>query len=167
MIIKLEELSSIRRRHQEETIAFAGGVFDLMHPGHLDLFKHMQAVADIVVVAVSTDERVRQRKGPSRPIHNETTRLQVIDAVRHINYTLLAPAPNKGEVPTVQIMRALLPNIFMSSENSWQEYPEIFRELNVDFKLVVRFSEKISTTHTINRVLGLHSSTQPHTPPEE
>lgn len=156
MITSLSELPQVREEHPDETIALAGGVFDLLHPGHIDLFKRMKAVADIGVIALSSDARVRQRKGPLRPIQDEDTRLIVVDAIRYVDYALVAPEPTEEEVPTVQVMRALRPDYFFSSEDSWLDYPNIFAELAVDLRLVPRFSEEISTTETIKAILSTH-----------
>jgi len=161
MITHLEDLPSVRRQHEEETIALAGGVFDLLHPGHIDLFKRMKGTADVSVVAVSSDMRVKQRKGPLRPIQNQDIRLQVVDAMRYVDYSLIAPEPTKSEVPTVQIMRALRPDYFLSSEQSWLGHMAIFDELGIEFCLVPRFNEDISTTRTIEGVLASHRIPQP------
>lgn len=157
MITSLGELPQVREEHAGDTIALAGGVFDLLHPGHIDLFKRMKAVADIGVIALSSDTRVKQRKGPLRPIQNQDTRLTVVDAIRYVDYALVAPEPTEDEVPTVQIMRALRPDYFFSSETSWLDYPNIFTELAIDLRVVPRFSDEISTTATIEAVLDTHS----------
>ena len=158
MFTSLENLPEIRKKHSEDTIVLAGGVFDLVHPGHLDLFKRMKTVASIGVVAVSTDTRVRQRKGSDRPIQDENTRLQVVEAMRSVDYAMIAPEPNGLEVPTVRIMRALRPDFFMSSEDSWLNFPHIFEELGVEFSLVPRLSEDVSTTQTIHKITGIKTT---------
>jgi len=128
MIVTLAELCEIRKNHSNHNIIFAGGVFDLMHPGHLDLFKRMKKSADIVV-AVSSDTRVKQRKGIFRPIHDQYTCLEIVDSVKNVNYCLIAPDPDGGtDVPTVKILRMLYPNIFMTCDKSWLQYNDIFEE---------------------------------------
>lgn len=156
MRASMESLPWIREVHSAETIALAGGVFDLLHPGHLDLFRHMKATADVAVVALSSDVRVKQRKGPMRPIHDQGTRLAVVEAIRYVDYALIAPEPSATEVPTVQMMRALRPDFFLTSEDSWLNFPEIFEELDTELRLVPRFSEEISTSRTIAQVLENH-----------
>jgi D-beta-D-heptose 7-phosphate kinase/D-beta-D-heptose 1-phosphate adenosyltransferase len=161
MITRLEELPSIRRKHSSENIALTGGVFDLMHPGHIALFKYMSSIADIGVVALSSDKRVKQRKGSTRPIQNEGIRLTMVDAVRYVDYALIAPEPNENEVPTVRIMRELSPDIFLTSDESWLAYRGLFREIGARLLLVPRFNEGIDTTSTIERVLQTHRDASP------
>ena len=78
---------------------FVNGTFDLLHRGHLELLnyaKHLGedllreplGVSNYVVVGIDTDDRVRQMKGPSRPIYNQNDRkfflknLKSVDEVR-------------------------------------------------------------------------------------
>jgi cytidyltransferase-like protein len=153
MIASFEKLPAIREHHRDETIALAGGVFDLLHPGHIDLFKRMKAAADIAVVALSSDIRVKQRKGADRPIQPQNIRLEVVDAVRYVDYAMIAPEFTEQGTPTVQVMHALHPDIFLSSEKSWLDHTKVFELLDIKFLLVSRFSDEISTTRTIEALL--------------
>ena len=64
------------------------GTFDIVHPGHLALLNHAKSLGDFLIVAIDTDDRVRQLKGPSRPINNQDERklllenLKAVDEVR-------------------------------------------------------------------------------------
>ena len=63
------------------------GTFDIIHPGHLALLNYAKSLGDFLVVAIDTDERVAQLKGPSRPINSQYERklllenLKAVDAV--------------------------------------------------------------------------------------
>ena len=63
------------------------GTFDIIHPGHLALLNYAKSLGDFLVVAIDTDERVGQLKGPSRPINGQYERklllenLKAVDAV--------------------------------------------------------------------------------------
>jgi len=159
MIISIKDLSTIRRKHKSNKIVFAGGVFDLMHPGHLDLFNNMRRAGDIVVVAVSSDKRVKQRKGPKRPIHSEQTRLTMVGAVKQVDYALLAPNPTRYQknIPSIQIMKSLKPDIFISSDEDWMNHQSMFNQLGITLKIIPRFSQYISTTRTVNKVIKRYS----------
>jgi cytidyltransferase-like protein len=159
MIVTTNDLIAMRERYPHKKIVLAGGVFDLMHPGHLDLFKHMKQAGDIVVVAVSTDKRVAERKGPTRPIHNEQTRLTLVDSARYVDYTLLAPDPDPHkEVPTLQIMQKLRPDIFMTCESSWLTFEDAVTACGAKLTIIPRFNETISTTLTIEKIIRTHTA---------
>lgn len=158
MIVKFTDLPSIRQKHSHQSIVLAGGVFDLLHPGHLDLLKKMRKEGEITVVAITSDKRVRERKGPHRPIHDQTTRLAILDSIKYVDYVLIAPAPNKAAqyVPTVRIIRKLRPDTFLSSEESWYKYKSQLSEVGTRLKVIKRFSSRVSTSKTINKVLANH-----------
>ena len=67
---------------------FVNGTFDLLHRGHIELLNYAQSQGGHVCVGIDTDERVREKKGPTRPIHNQEERkfflenLKAVDEVR-------------------------------------------------------------------------------------
>lgn len=154
MIVNIEDLPEVRLKHYNEKIVLAGGVFDLLHPGHIDLFKRVRQMGDVAVIALSTDKRVKERKGPSRPILDELTRLTLVDSVKYVDYALLAPEPDPAkEVPTLQVIESLRPDAFMTSESSWLRFEEKVADYGTKLILIPRLNETISTTHTINKIL--------------
>ena len=67
---------------------FVNGTFDLLHRGHIDLLNYARTQGGYVCVGIDTDDRVREKKGPTRPIHNQDERkfflesLKAVDEVR-------------------------------------------------------------------------------------
>lgn len=49
---------------------FVNGTFDLLHLGHLALLNYAKSLGDKLFVAIDNDERIRQLKGPTRPIYD-------------------------------------------------------------------------------------------------
>lgn len=66
---------------------FVNGTFDLLHPGHIALLTFAKSQGTHLLVALDSDSRVRQLKGPTRPINCQHTRqtimmnLKPVDAV--------------------------------------------------------------------------------------
>jgi D-beta-D-heptose 7-phosphate kinase/D-beta-D-heptose 1-phosphate adenosyltransferase len=50
------------------------GAFDILHPGHLDLINYAKSLGDFLLVAIDSDERIREAKGGDRPINDVQTR---------------------------------------------------------------------------------------------
>lgn len=50
-------------------LVFINGTFDVLHTGHLSLFQYAKSLGDYVIVAIDSDERVKEKKGPTRPIN--------------------------------------------------------------------------------------------------
>ena len=67
---------------------FVNGTFDLIHPGHLALLKFAKNLGNYLLVAIDSDERVKQLKGQSRPINNLNTRLAIIGELKPVDNVL-------------------------------------------------------------------------------
>lgn len=123
MIVNFEDLADVREKHASETIVFMGGCFDIVHEGHAFGMSHCKSMADLLVVGVSRDERVRQRKGPSRPIRSEAGRLMLVDALKPVDYSFLMPMPEEDS-PTLQVIKQLKPDIFMDHKENWERWTD-------------------------------------------
>lgn len=66
-------------------MVFTNGVFDLLHPGHIDLLTAARAAGDSLIVGINTDASVRRLKGPTRPIRNEGERAYVLAALECVD----------------------------------------------------------------------------------
>jgi len=64
------------------------GTFDVLHMGHIELFNKARKLAGPkgkVVVGTDSDERIRELKGPSRPINNIFDRIGFLRAIKYID----------------------------------------------------------------------------------
>lgn len=68
-----------------KSIAFANGVFDLLHVGHVRYLEGAAIEADRLVVAVNADSSVRALKGPDRPVLPEHDRAELVAALRCVD----------------------------------------------------------------------------------
>lgn len=64
---------------------FVNGTFDILHRGHIQLLEFAKSQGDFLTVAIDTDERVRQLKGPTRPINKVNDRAYMLLSIRHVN----------------------------------------------------------------------------------
>ena len=76
-------------RRQGKTIAFANGVFDILHVGHVRYLQDAARVADVLVVAVNGDASVRAIKGEGRPVMPEAERAEIVAAIRGVSYVTI------------------------------------------------------------------------------
>ena len=65
--------------------AFVTGCYDIVHVGHLELFKFCKSMADWLVVGLDTDERVKESKGPERPINSLDARMKFLQAIKYVD----------------------------------------------------------------------------------
>ena len=66
-------------------IVWTNGCFDIMHPGHIELFKACKSLGDRLIVGVDTDEKVALDKGNDRPINNLQYRMAMLKAIKYID----------------------------------------------------------------------------------
>ena len=74
-------------KHQPK-IVWTNGTFDVLHMGHIKLFREARKLAGPggkVVVGTDSDERIRELKGPTRPINNLYDRIDFLRAIKYID----------------------------------------------------------------------------------
>ncbi len=87
-ILTEDELSAAieRERAAGHTVAFANGCFDILHVGHIRYLEGSAGVADVLVVALNSDNSVRELKGEGRPVMPEGERAEMIASLRVVDY---------------------------------------------------------------------------------
>lgn len=70
------------------TRVFVNGTFDILHRGHLALLSYARSLGDEVIVAIDTDERVKELKGPTRPINSCLDRMVMLQALKTVDKVL-------------------------------------------------------------------------------
>ncbi|MGZ8867243.1 MAG: adenylyltransferase/cytidyltransferase family protein [Thermoanaerobaculia bacterium] len=90
-IVEEEELAKVvaEERRAGRTIAFANGVFDILHVGHIRYLQGAAAVADRLIVAVNSDESVRMLKGEGRPTMADRERAEIVSAIRGVSWVII------------------------------------------------------------------------------
>ena len=68
-----------------KTCVWVNGCFDILHRGHIELFKYANSLGDYLVVGVDDDDRVRASKGKGRPFNCLEDRVEMLRSIRYIN----------------------------------------------------------------------------------
>ena len=66
-------------------IVWTNGCFDVLHRGHIELFKYAKSLGDYLIVGVDTDERIRAAKGESRPFNTIEDRIAMLQSIKYID----------------------------------------------------------------------------------
>jgi len=77
------------RSSQGGRVVFTNGVFDIIHPGHVDILTAARARGDALIVGVNTDASVKRLKGPARPVRNEAERAYVLAGMEAVDCVVL------------------------------------------------------------------------------
>ena len=67
------------------TTIIVNGTFDILHPGHVAMLNTARSLGDYLVVCIDTDRRVKELKGESRPINNQTDRKIMLSNLKAVD----------------------------------------------------------------------------------
>jgi rfaE bifunctional protein nucleotidyltransferase chain/domain len=139
------------RRALRGPVVFTNGVFDLLHPGHIDLLLGARRAGDALIVGVNDDASVKRLKGPERPIRSIAERCYVLAALEMVD----AVVAFEQDTP-LELVRALRPDVLVKGG----DYTEasIVGARNVRAwggdVVVIPLTPGHSTTSTIERLRG-------------
>ena len=78
-------------------IGYAPGAFDLLHIGHLDLFRQAKSQCDFLIAGVASDEIILEYKG-ALPVMPLPERLEIIRSIRSVDAAFPAMTWNKRQL---------------------------------------------------------------------
>lgn len=86
-------------RDSGKRIVLCHGVFDLLHPGHIEHLVEAKSHGDILLVTVTPDKYVN--KGPGRPIFNEVHRAEMLNALAVVDFVAITESPTAIDAITL------------------------------------------------------------------
>ncbi|NOT09217.1 MAG: adenylyltransferase/cytidyltransferase family protein [Gemmatimonadales bacterium] len=97
------------RRSLPGPLVFTNGVFDLLHPGHVEYLESARALGGALIVAVNSDDSARALgKGPNRPVAAAAARARVLAALAAVDRVILFDQPTP-----LHVIEALAPDILV------------------------------------------------------
>jgi rfaE bifunctional protein nucleotidyltransferase chain/domain len=108
---KIVERAELRKRVEEwrgagERIILANGNFDLLHVGHVRYLRGAKELGGRLVVAINSDESVRELKGKGRPVMPASERAEIIAALAVVDAVVIFP-----ELDVRALIREIRPDI--------------------------------------------------------
>lgn len=82
---------SQKLKNQNKKIVLAGGVFDILHSGHIAFLLHAKKQGDFLFVFLESDEKVKLAKGEKRPINIQQKRAAILSSLPSVDYVILLP----------------------------------------------------------------------------
>jgi D-glycero-beta-D-manno-heptose 1-phosphate adenylyltransferase len=96
--MKLRRLEELPDLLQGKNAVLANGCFDILHVGHLRYLQGARALGDVLVVAINSDKSMRSIKDSGRPILGQDERVELVSALRCVDYVVLFDEPDVSRV---------------------------------------------------------------------
>jgi len=105
---------------EKKKIVLAGGVFDIIHPGHIHTLNAAKALGDVLVVAIATDKTAQKMKKRT-PLHNQELRCELVSCLSMVDKAVIG-----HEDDIFKTVKEIKPNIIVLG------YDQIHQEKFID-----------------------------------
>lgn len=138
-------------RSEKKTIASLNGSFDLMHAGHLHIIFEASRVADVLIVALNSDNSIKQYKSPDRPIIPLEYRMELMAALEFVHYVTWF-----DETDPVKILSVIKPDVHVNGAEYGENCIEAHTVKSHGGKIhIVPLVPGLSTTQIIHKINSL------------
>ncbi len=134
-------------------VVFTGGVYDLIHRGHIETLNEAKSLGDLLVVVIARDSTAKRWK--RAPINHEEDRRAIVNELKPVDIALLG---NKDDhMKTIEWIK---PDIIAIGADQHYDIPKLHKQLEergLGHIEVIRLKsdvEGLSTTSLINRILA-------------
>lgn len=133
-------------------IVFTNGVFDILHQGHIASLSEAAELADILVVAVNSDQSVKKLKGESRPLNNQQSRALLLASLIMTDAIIIFE-----EDTPVNIIKTILPDVLVKGGDYTVDQIAGSKEVLANGGQVhlAKIVQGISTTGIIEKMKGI------------
>lgn len=123
------------------------GTFDILHLGHLRLLQVARSYPQsYVLVLTDTDRRIKELKGPDRPIHNEYERCSMLFALKYVDRVETFDSDEE----LAQMIKDFAPDVMVKGSD-YKDKPIIGAEYCKKIHFYDRFGD-YSTTNKIQDI---------------
>ena len=121
------------KKPSTKKIVLAGGVFDIIHPGHIHTLNAAKALGDVLVVAIATD-RTAEKMKKRPPLHNQELRRELVSCLTMVDRAIVG-----HENDIFETVKEIKPDIIVLGYD--QTHQEKFigdgcKRINLDVKIV-------------------------------
>ena len=127
-------------------VVLTSGTFDILHEGHSMYLEAARGFGDFLIVGVDSDEKVRRRKGASRPAVPELERLRMVTHQRGVGLVTLKQA----DEPRWALIKAVRPDVLVTTAETYK--PDEIAELEANHCGRVEVLERMATISTSARL---------------
>ena len=124
-------------------LVWTNGCFDILHRGHLEMFKYAKSFGEQLIVGIDSDEKVRKDKGLERPFNSAPDRKFVLECIKYIDEVIIFNSREELE----QEIRQLSPDVMVIGSD-WRGKTVVGEQYCTELKFFDRI-EGYSTTNIL------------------
>ncbi|MBE6522037.1 MAG: FAD synthase [Thermoplasmata archaeon] len=128
----------------------ASGVFDLIHPGHIDYLKQAKSYGDYLTVVIASDKTVRKNK--HEPVTPEAMRALIVESLKPVDEAIVG-----GEGDMLDTVAKVKPDIIVLGYDQNFDESELkakLKERGFDGIDVVRANECADDLNATRRIMA-------------
>ena len=124
------------------------GTFDILHRGHIELLNYAKSLGNSLLVAIDTDQRVKELKGEDRPINSQEDRKFHLENLKPVDCVMFFDS--KEEL--IEIMKSWKPDVYVKGSD-WKGSEGTAHKYS---KQVIYYDRvgNYSTTNTIQNIIN-------------
>jgi D-beta-D-heptose 7-phosphate kinase/D-beta-D-heptose 1-phosphate adenosyltransferase len=117
IVTKIDDLKPVVQayRAKGQKIVLTQGSFDMVHIGHARYCEEAKKYGDVLIVGVDSDEKVRARKGPDRPVVPEDERLEMLTYLRSVDVVVL----KELTAPKLHLIKTVKPDVLIATRETY------------------------------------------------
>ena len=113
-------------------VVLAGGVFDIIHPGHIHTLNSAKALGDVLIVVVATDKTAQKMKKRT-PLHSQKLRRELVDSLLMVDLCVIGS--EEDIFKTVDLVRPEIIALGYDQVHQEKFIVDGCRKLNLDVKV--------------------------------
>ncbi len=98
-------------------VVLTQGSYDMVHIGHARYLEEARRQGDFLIVGVDSDEKVRSRKGPDRPVVPEGERLEMLTHLRCVDVVMLKQLSDSKWA----LIKAVRPDVLVATKETYSQ----------------------------------------------
>ncbi|NQZ57383.1 MAG: adenylyltransferase/cytidyltransferase family protein [Lentisphaeraceae bacterium] len=155
-ILSIEETIAWRKTLKGKKLVVTNGVYDLLHPGHVDYLTNAREQGDFLLVCCNGDAGVRQFKGPKRPIVDEENRAYMLASLECVDKIVIFE-----DAEALDTLVQVEPDIYVKGgdytiDTINQDERRALEEKGADIR-ILPFRDGFSTTLMIERIIDAYA----------
>lgn len=121
------------KKSSTKKIVLAGGVFDIIHPGHIHTLNAAKALGDVLVVAIATDKTAKKMK-KRQPLHSQELRHELVSSLSMVDVAVIG---NEDDIfETVKLVKPDVIALGYDQVHQEKFISDGCKRINLDVKIV-------------------------------